>query len=75
MSDKFAAICQITLSCKKHKDKFIRNAVIELLSKLAAYSSSLFVSYGHLKESCEYLMETIRQNKENQKDILLLYIG
>ena len=56
MSDKFAAICQITLSFKKHKDKFIQNAVIELLPELAAYSPALFVSYGHFEESCEYLM-------------------
>ena len=75
MSDKFAAICKITLSFKKHKDKFIRNAVIELLPKLAAYSPSLFVSYGHLKESCEYLMETLRQNKENQKDTCYYSLG
>ncbi len=59
MSDKFPSICQVTLSFKKHKDKFIRNAVIELLPKLAQYSPSLFVSYGHLKTSCEYLMECL----------------
>lgn len=71
MSDKFAAICQITLSFKKNKNKYIRNAVIELLPKLAKYSPSLFVSYGHLKESVEYLMNILSSNNNNSnKDIL-----
>ena len=75
MSDKFAAICQITLSFKKHKDKFIRNAVIELLPKLASYSPSLFVSYGHLKESVEYLMETLVSDNKSAKDIAYYSLG
>eukprot|EP01083_Nonionella_stella_P006217 18090_1 len=78
MADKFPAICKITLSFRKHKDKFVRNAVIELLPKLASYSPSLFVQYGHLKTSCVYLMDCLLSNNDKfkqNKDICYYSLG
>ncbi len=49
-----------TLSFQKHKDKFIRSAIIELLPKLASYPPQLFVS-------CEYLMECLILKTTTQK--------
>ncbi len=62
-SDKFPSICQITLSFKKHKDKFIRNAIFELLQKLALYLPQLFVLREYLME-CLILKKTKKKTKE-----------
>ena len=75
MKGKFKAICQYTLLNMLHPDRFIRNAVIELLPKLAEYDATLFVQYGHLKQAVDYLTGILQSNGHNAKDLCYLSLG
>ena len=72
MLPRFKEVCESVMKYKDHRDKLVRECVISLLPKLAAFQVESF-STGYLETSVTHVISTLKSGQS--RDVCFLALG
>ncbi|MCJ1297117.1 phosphatidylinositol kinase- protein kinase tor1, partial [Xylographa carneopallida] len=73
MSQRYRETCEIVMRYREHKEKYVRETVIALIPKLAAYSPATFHSF-YFRDALAYLLTSLKL-ASSSRECLFLALG